>query len=312
MNLRRALRIAGRCFLGLGVLLLLFVAFQLWGTGILEARHQAALRQQFETELHIVHTRPTHSGSGDGTPADTTPSLPAAPGERPADGRPVAIVEIPKINLDVVVVAGTSTADLTLGPGLYPGSPLPGQKGNSAIAGHRTTFGAPFYSLNRVGTGDPIYVTTLQGRFRFVVSDTEVVDPYDVAVVASTSSPSLTLTTCDPPFSAAERLVVHARLIGKIAPTPPPAAASTQNGTTTVERLRVSRSVLVDGPPDGSTGWAGALLWGLGLLAIGTGVWLVARTRRRRWPAYALSVPLFAVPLFFFFEGVQGLLPQSF
>jgi sortase A len=306
--------VAGRILIGAGVLVLLFAAFELWGTGLLESRHQSALRQQFETELHLVQ-RPGASGTeSSSTPGGSTdPLLSTAPGRRPADGQPVGLLQIPKINVDVVVVAGTTTGDLSLGPGLYAGTPMPGQLGNSAIAGHRTTFGAPFYSLNAVAKGDPIYVTTLQGRFRFVVTDTEVVVPTDLAVVAPTMFAELTLTTCDPPFSASQRLVVHARLVGRLAPIPPPPPGSSgSQGGTGIDQIRVPLSIEAAESAGGGSDWLGALWWGLALVALGVAAWLVARRTRRRWAVYLLSAALFLVPLFFFFEGVESLLPRSY
>lgn len=293
MRIRRVLRRVGAVLVAVGGLMLLFVAFQLWGTGILEAQHQSALRRQFETELRSVHTSSKPHQAPD--PVHLGPIK---------EGQPIGILEIPKINLNVVVVDGTSTSDLTLGPGLYFGSPLPGDKGNAAIAGHRTTFGAPFFNLNDLSPGDDIYITTLQGRFRFVVTGSLVVSPDDVAVVAPTDFAELTLTTCDPPFSAANRLVVHARLEGRFAP---PLIAGPE-GTRTI-RTRVP---LAAGLAGSTSDWENTLGWGLGLLALAAGTWFVARGRRRRWLVYLASVPLFVVPLFFFFEGINGFIPGSF
>jgi sortase A len=305
---RRAIGFAGRFLVAAGVLLLLFVVYQLWGTGILEARHQAGLRQEFEVELHQAHAaaaKPTAAHSP--PPVDPRPAAFALP---PPEGQPVGVLQIPKINVDVVVVEGTATSDLSLGPGLYPGAPLPGQVGNAAIAGHRTTYGAPFYSLNQLHDGDSIDVTTLQGSFRFLVTGSEVVNPSDVGVVAATPFAELTLTTCDPPFSAANRLIVHARLVGRVAPSPPPPARGRSGGS---GGSRVTMPVAQEAGLAGSAGsWLGALWWGLGIAGLGAAVWLVARRSRRHWVVYLASTPLFVVPLFFFFEGISGIVPASF
>ena len=74
----------------------------------------------------------------------------------PADGQPVGLLQIPRIGVDKVIIEGTSTTDLRQGPGHYLGTPLPGQAGNAAIAGHRTTYGAPFYNLNELQPVTPI------------------------------------------------------------------------------------------------------------------------------------------------------------
>jgi sortase A len=287
------LRSAGILLVALGGLILLFVAFQLWGTGILEAQHQAVLRRRFETELQQVHTQSKPRPARD--PVQLGPIK---------EGQPIGILDIPKISLNVVVVDGTSPSDLTLGPGLYFGSPMPGDKGNAAIAGHRTTFGAPFFNLNELRPGDDIYITTLQGHFRFVVTGSLVVSPNDVAVVAPTSFPELTLTTCDPPFSAADRLVVHALLKGRFAPL----LIAGPGGSRAV-RTRVQ---VTEGLAGATSGWENTLGWGLGLAALTLAVWFFARRRRRHWLVYLASVPLFVVPLFFFFEGINGLIPGSY
>ncbi len=87
----------------------------------------------------------------------------------PPVGSPVGTIQIPKINLAMTVVEGTDEAQLAMGPGHYPTTPLPGQAGNAAIAGHRTTYLHPFYSLDALAPGDLIYITTLQGTFLYRV-----------------------------------------------------------------------------------------------------------------------------------------------
>src|SRR5207302_2511071 len=102
-------------------------------------------------------------------------------------------------------------------------TPMPGQPGNAAIAGHRTTYGAPFFNLNELQPGDPIFVTTRQGRFRYEVRETRTVSPSQLSVLNPTPDNRLTLTTCNPRFSASQRLVVVSQLIGEAAePSPPP------------------------------------------------------------------------------------------
>lgn len=294
------------------MLLLLFVVYQLWGTGLIEARHQTTLRREFEVQLTHVKATETTLAPGGGTVPLTDPRPPVSATVPPAEGQPIGVIEIPKIGVDVVAVEGTSESDLGLGPGLYYGSPLPGQRGNAAIAGHRTTYGGPFFNLNRLTNGDPIYVTTLEGRYQFVVTQVLVVDPTDVAVVAPTSFAELTLTTCDPPFSASQRLVVHARLVGLQAPPPPPSSPAKRGkgkGGLTITRRVISEVVDLAG---GSGSWLGAVWWGLGGLAFGVLVWLVARRRRRSWPIYLASLPVLVVLLFFFFEGISPIVPASF
>jgi len=314
--------------LAFGVLVLLFVAYLLWGTGIFEASHQNALRHQFEQELGRTTgksssstTQPNTQGSSPNSPpqgctssGQTTSTTLAGsgahslvPGTVPAEGQPVGIIQIPKISLDKVVVEGTGTSDLRLGPGHYPGTPLPGQPGNAAIAGHRTTYGAPFYDLNEMATGDPIYVTTTQGCFTYDVTQVRVVSPNDTSVVAAidpTSTPELTLTTCNPRFSSSQRLVVQATL----SPTVTPAVIPPATRQTPPSKRRASSSGLAG---DQGT-WTGAFVWGAASLLCAVGVWLIARSRRRRLGAYALGVLPLLVLLFLFFENLSPLLPASF
>ena len=84
---------------------------------------------------------------------------------------------IPKIGVDKIVVEGVGRNDLRKGPGHYPDTPMPGQPGNAAIAGHRTTYGAPFNRIDELEPGDEILVTTLQGPFTYEVTGTEIVTP---------------------------------------------------------------------------------------------------------------------------------------
>ena len=122
---------------------------------------------------------------------------------------------IPKIGVDKFVVEGVGVPDLRKGPGHYPTTPLPGHVGNSGIAGHRTTYGAPFGDLDKLGAGDHIRVTTREGSFEFVVDEKngiQVVQPGDLAVLRTDPADTaahLTLTTCNPKYSASERLVAH-------------------------------------------------------------------------------------------------------
>ena len=212
--------VLGRILLGGGVLILLFVAYQLWGTGIAESHSQAVLRQRLDTLLHRVSETTTTTASTTSTTSRTGDQPTVGPSiAAPNDGTPVGIIRITKIGLDKVIVEGTSTSDLRQGPGHYAGTPLPGERGNAAIAGHRTTYGAPFYNLDELKPGDSIDITTIQGMFTYRVTASVVVSPGDTSVVADTTTPELTLTTCNPRFSASQRLVVHAALTSTPAPT---------------------------------------------------------------------------------------------
>jgi sortase A len=146
------------------------------------------------------------------SPSSHEPTIQASLKEPiPAVGQPIGTILIPAINVNLVIVQGTNAPQLSEGPGHYQGTPLPGQPGNVAIAGHRTTYGAPFYDINALKAGNPIYITTPYGKFTYLVTGNEVVSPNDNAVLDSTSSKHiLTLTTCNPRYSETSRLVVTA------------------------------------------------------------------------------------------------------
>lgn len=196
---RRILRGTGWTLITAGVLLLLFVAYELWGTNLVTSRHQSALRDTLDRQFRAA------APEGDGA------EPPSAP--KPIPGEAVGIIRIPKIELNMAFVEGVDAEDLKMGPGHYPTTPLPGGPGNVGIAGHRTTYGRPFWSLDRMNPGDRIYVRTVEGSFVYEVVWRRVVTPDQNVVLDPTDRPSLTLTTCNPRFSAAERLIVRAVLL---------------------------------------------------------------------------------------------------
>jgi sortase A len=133
----------------------------------------------------------------------------AARGARPGD--PVARIEAPAIGLRSVVVEGTDPSELRDGPGHYPDTPLPGAPGTVALAGHRTTYGAPFRHLDGLEPGDRITLTMPYGKVAYRVERTRIVAPSATWVTRRVAYDRLVLTACHPLFSAAERIVVFAR-----------------------------------------------------------------------------------------------------
>ena len=129
-------------------------------------RRRASLETEFEERIG-ADLRATDEVTTTTAPGSTTE--PGRPAARPAEGDAIAHLRIPAIGVDKIVVEGVQVADLKRGPGHYPDSPLPGQPGNAAIAGHRTTYGAPFNRLDELEQGDEILVTTVQGAFRYEV-----------------------------------------------------------------------------------------------------------------------------------------------
>ena len=135
-----------------------------------------------------------------------------------AEGDSLTRLKIPSLNVDVVVVEGTTVSALRAGAGHYRDSPLPCELGNVAIAGHRTTYGKPFNQIDLMKPGDTIILETPVGSCTYSVNkDPFIVEPTDFSVVAPTSTGTLTLTTCHPKNSAAQRLIVQADLQGPAA-----------------------------------------------------------------------------------------------
>lgn len=128
-------------------------------------------------------------------------------------GEPVGRLRLPRLGVTTVVVAGTDERSLRTGPGHYPSTPLPGARGTVGIAGHRTTYGAPFRRLDRVRRGDPIEVRMPYGRFTYRVERTRIVAPTATWVTQRVGYDRLVLSACHPLYSAAKRIVVFARLV---------------------------------------------------------------------------------------------------
>lgn len=121
-------------------------------------------------------------------------------------------IVMPSIGVSEVFVEGTGAGDLRRGPGHYPATPLPGERGTVAIAGHRTTYGAPFRDIDDLERDDRIELRMPYGRFVYRVERTRIVPPTEVSVTARVAYDRLVLSACHPLYSAAERIVVFARL----------------------------------------------------------------------------------------------------
>jgi sortase A len=128
------------------------------------------------------------------------------------DGGAVGRIHIARLHVDFVVVKGTGEEELRKGPGVYDETPFPGIGGTTAIAGHRTTYLAPFRHIDALRKGDRIVVKMPYGRFTYAVTGWRVVLPSDVSVIDPVPYTQLVLSACTPPFSASHRLVVFARL----------------------------------------------------------------------------------------------------
>ncbi|MGH9054023.1 MAG: sortase [Acidimicrobiia bacterium] len=218
----------GWTLVGAGLLIFAFLGYQLWVTTLLTARAQDRLEVDLAARLAEVETvavqlpttvadDPTMAGSPETTVPPQEPL--AVPGVEllaepaPLEGAPLGHLIIPEAGVDHVMVEGVGGADLRKGPGHMPWTPLPGQPGNAVVSGHRTTYGAPFWDLNLLEPGDDIFVETAVGRHVYEVRELLVVAPTDVWVTDPRPGAWLTLTTCNPRFSAAERLIVFAEMV---------------------------------------------------------------------------------------------------
>ena len=291
-----------------GVITLLFVVYQLWGTGVGQARSQRTLLHDFTAAVAGgPAAAAASSGSSGASAASALPPPPA--------GKAVAVLKIPKIGVTQAVVEGTGTDDLRKGPGHYRGTPLPGEHGNVAIAGHRTTYGAPFHRLDELQRGDPILLNTRAGVVRYVVAAKRVVNPDQRGAIQPTKDDRLTLTTCHPKYSASQRLIV----IAALAPTTTPSDAADQsNGSsppisasqlaTPTRHARAVKDIRMGGD------------WGALLPTIGWGLLLLLFTLRARhmaWErlqrhAYLLASPVVLALLVLFFERLDRLLPPNY
>jgi sortase A len=327
----------GRTLISVGALLLLFVAYQIWGTGLHEARAQHSLSDEFEQLLRTTTTTTTVAKTTPpSTVVDTTEAPTTTAEAQPEEvlaafrtGDAVARIRAPKIGLDKIVVEGVEVDDLRRGPGHYRSTPMPGQRGNAAIAGHRTTYGAPFNRIDELEPGDDIIVSTPQGDFTYkVVPQTNddgtlsghmIVSPNDVWVLDDAGDNRLTLTACHPKYSASQRIIVQAlldvppALTPKLVtrpPTDPVLPSSTVEPAVPSEDdpVVIPREDLDAGlGGDGSHRWP-AFFWGLVLAVAMVGVGRSTRRwgRARSWATS--SLPLLVL-MFVFFEHLDRMLP---
>ncbi|HET6952934.1 MAG TPA: class E sortase, partial [Acidimicrobiales bacterium] len=265
-----------------------------------EAQAQDRLENEFEEVI----------GADASTTATTAPGVTTTigpPPPPPDDGEAVAQIRIPAIGVDKIVVEGVEVSDLKKGPGHYADSPLPGQPGNAAIAGHRTTYGAPFNRIDELKPGDEILVTTVQGSFRYEMREQLIVAPDQVEVLGDFGDDRLTLTACHPKYSARQRIVVVAALVGPAAP-----AAETLADAAAGPADPGASGQTIDAGLGGerASAWPAVML-GVACALIWIAAWVLGMLWRK-WPAYLVSLPVFLVVLFFFFENFSRLLPANF
>jgi sortase A len=334
---------AGRVLIATGILVLLFAAYQLWGTGIQTALAQDELSSQFDDALDAASSTTaaptTVAGPTTSSPATTAARTTEAPPQTappaPQQGDPLAKIEAPRTGLDWIVVEGVDVPDLRKGPGHYPGTALPGERGNVAIAGHRTTWGAPFEDVGELQPGDEIILTSVTGRYVYRVTGTRIVSPSETSVLAPSEEPILTLTSCHPKYSAQERIIVTAAFdagasspllepaTAETTPTTPSAPPTTQPGEVTSAPPATTETdspVVTTAEPAADTfgqgwvsdpnAWTHLALWGIVLTVIAVGAWLLGK-RIPQWAAALLGLVPFTLALYFFFDNVNRLLPPN-
>ena len=275
-RISRLIDFLGRTMIVAGLLLLSFVAYQLWGTGIVEGRSQTAIAKQF------VKPQPI----------------------QPQLGGLVGRITIPSIGVSKYVVAGVRLKDLERGPGLFPGSPMPGQKGNVAIAGHRTTFGAPFSRINEIQDSDKIILESKDGTFTYIVNgEPKIVLATDTAVAKTTNpdSATVTLVSCYPKWTSTKRIVVVATLDSTVLPLP---------ATPLVTSEPIDQQSIAGWFHD-PTAWPTVLFFGLALIVIRIVAGLMTRRGRRKIFVYPIAFGIFMPTLFLFFGGLARLLPAN-
>ncbi|TDD93461.1 class E sortase [Actinomadura rubrisoli] len=197
------IRSLGELCITAGVILMLFVMYELWGTG------QYTRSQQDRLGRELMKTWQA--------PKVTT--------EKVSLGKGLAMIRVPRFGAEYhyVVIEGVDRADLRKGPGHYPGSALPGQVGNFVVSGHRTTYSAPFNRLGELRAGDRILIDTRDEQYVYKVTDRRIVKPSAVEVTAPVpfhpqrppTEKLITLTTCHPKYSAAERMIVFGELVAE-------------------------------------------------------------------------------------------------
>jgi sortase A len=215
----RVVRGVGWLLLVSGAVVLLYVVYLMWFTNLGTSQAQRELAESWERTTQ-TQGEPADDEGDEAQQEDADPDENAVePGDAYAmlwferDGEPIVVDE------PLYVVSGVSLDDLRAGPGHYPDTAAPGEEGNVGIAGHRTTYGAPFWSLDELTPGDTIHVVDRSGEeWVYEYVEQRIVTPQDTWVVdeddpLGSGAPTITLTTCHPRFSAAQRLIAWGELV---------------------------------------------------------------------------------------------------
>ncbi len=222
--MRRWVQILGWTLVWSGLFGIGLIGWQLFGTDVVNGRVQAAARMQLDQrflqtrqDLPEVEEVPVLEVEEIFVPEVEEVPVPDVveyyTEDQPEEDTEFAYLSIPSLDLEAVVFEGVTVETLRKGPGHMPWTPLPGQPGNAVISGHRTTYGRPFFNFDQLKPGDRIEIETAIGTHLYVVRDSFVVKPTDIWVTEDREGGWLTLTTCNPKFSARERLIITAELV---------------------------------------------------------------------------------------------------
>lgn len=209
-RIRRNVQILGWTLIWSGLFIFGYLAWSLLGTDVVNAQVQAEAAATIDESLEAARSSLPPVEEVEDEAGETVEFFPE---EAPAEGQELGLMRVPRVGLEAVVFSGVTSDTLKLGPGLMPGTPMPGQPGNSVISGHRTTYGRPFYDFDLLVPGDTIEIETAIGSHVYEVRQSFIVAPTDVWVTEDKPGAWLTLTTCHPKFSARERLIISAELV---------------------------------------------------------------------------------------------------
>jgi sortase A len=228
---RTFLRGLGQTLITLGIVVLLFCVYELYGTNVYTSKEQSRLGDDLRTQWAGPQPAPAASAKP-GQPRLVDVQL----------GKGIAVIWVPRLGMvngkAKVVVEGVDHEDLKRGPGHYPGTALPGEVGNMVISGHRTTYGAPFNRLDELNVGDAIVLETRDTWWTYRMIRQQIVRPSAVEVTypvpghrdQKPTQKLLTLTTCNPKYSARQRLVVYGTFVSHTAFNKPPAGINPVKG----------------------------------------------------------------------------------
>lgn len=210
--------------MGCGALVVVWaLAIWQWGdpvTALYTRWEQRQLSSEYREIADTYRPRARNTGEPPPTPREVR-RLADRMSSNLAVGAPIGRIVVDKLGVDMVVVNGTDTASLRKGPGRYVGSALPAQGELIYIAGHRTTFGAPFARIDRLENGDRVVLEMPYGTFTYAVTESVIVDAEDIDRLNSRGTEEVALQACHPRFSADQRYIVYARPVKDPTPSLP-------------------------------------------------------------------------------------------